>query len=141
MNAALQNAKGPAEAATSPDHGSNIPPKEFEMNEQSNSTADARSPMEEIRRLQKELSHRLAEHNDGRWFAMTMPAGEPYPQLLGVWPQGSAADELPIDRITRLSHELSDALNDWLDGRFMAMVLPSSRGGRTVMFQNTDAHA
>lgn len=39
MNAEIQNAKGPAEAATSPSHGSINPAKEIEMNVQSYSTA------------------------------------------------------------------------------------------------------
>ena len=105
------------------------------MNADSNTTTGASSPMDEIWRLQKELSERLAEYNDGRWFAMTMPAGQPYPQALGIWPQSSIVDELPIDRVTRLSHELSVALSDYQDGRFVAVVLPSSRAGHCVMFQ------
>lgn len=47
---ALQNAKGPAEAATSPSHGSNIPHEETKMNEQTNSTADGKPPEAAIRR-------------------------------------------------------------------------------------------
>lgn len=108
------------------------------MNAHSVTTTGTLSPMDEIQRLQKELSAQLAAHDDGRWFAMTMPAGEPYPQRLGAWPQGTGSGELPIDRITRLSHELSAALDDYQQGEFMAMVLPAARGGHTVMFQKVE---
>jgi hypothetical protein len=91
------------------------------------------APIEQIRRLQKELSAQLATHADGRWFAMTMPEGEPYPQRLGVWPLSTAGDELPIDKVTRLAWELSSALSEYQGGRFQAQVLPSCIGGNTVM--------
>jgi hypothetical protein len=38
------NAKGPAEAATSPDHGSNIPTKDIDMNGSKPNTAAASAP-------------------------------------------------------------------------------------------------
>lgn len=50
-----------------------------------------------------------------------------------------AASELPVERVNRLSRELSDALNEWMDGEFMAVVLPATRGnGYPIMFGNID---
>lgn len=51
--------------------------------------------------------------------------------------EGMPKNELPVDRVDRLAKELADALNDWLDGEFMAVILPSSRGGDfPIMFGN-----
>ncbi|QGA56889.1 hypothetical protein [Brucella sp. 2280] len=50
-----------------------------------------------------------------------------------------AASELPVERINRLSRELSEALNEWMDGEFMAVILPANRGnGYPIMFGNID---
>lgn len=49
------------------------------------------------------------------------------------------ATELPVERVNRLSRELSEALNGWMDGEFMAVILPSTRGnGYPIMFGNID---
>jgi Na+/phosphate symporter len=45
MNTDLQKAKGPAEAATSPSHGSNIPQQETKMNSNVDSTRAAAAPV------------------------------------------------------------------------------------------------
>lgn len=51
--------------------------------------------------------------------------------------EGLPKNELPVDRVDRLAKELAAALNDWADGEFMAVVLPSSRGGDfPIMFGN-----
>jgi len=52
MSTAPQKAKGPAEAATSPDHGSTNPAKEKEMNTESNITASADAPATRPLKLQ-----------------------------------------------------------------------------------------
>jgi hypothetical protein len=44
MNAALQNANGPATAPTVPDHGSNIPRKDLRMNKGEDNTAPSPFP-------------------------------------------------------------------------------------------------
>ncbi len=50
-----------------------------------------------------------------------------------------AASELPVERINRLSRELSEALNEWMEGEFMAVILPANRGnGYPIMFGNID---
>lgn len=36
------------------------------------------------------------------------------------------ASETPLDRVNRLSEELAEALNNYADGRFHAVVYPSS---------------
>lgn len=49
------------------------------------------------------------------------------------------AIELPVERVNRLSRELSEALNEWMDGEFMAVILPATRGnGYPIMFGNID---
>ncbi|MGW6778301.1 hypothetical protein ACWF50_09645 [Brucella pseudogrignonensis] len=49
------------------------------------------------------------------------------------------ATELPVERVNRLSRELSEALNGWMDGEFMAVILPATRGnGYPIMFGNID---
>ncbi|WP_146198918.1 hypothetical protein [Falsochrobactrum shanghaiense] len=87
---ATQKAKGPAEAATSPSHGSN--PTTGMKNMDSNTTNS---------------------------------------------PEG--ATESPVMRVNRLSRELSEALNQWMDGEFMAVILPATRGnGYPIMFGNIE---
>lgn len=50
-----------------------------------------------------------------------------------------AASELPVERVNRLSRELSEALGEWMDGEFMAVILPAKRGnGYPIMFGNID---
>lgn len=43
--------------------------------------------------------------------------------------------ELPVDRITRLTQELSEALPTWMYGQFMAMVYPAG-DARGVWFRS-----
>ncbi|QHJ77683.1 MAG: hypothetical protein [Bacteriophage sp.] len=44
------------------------------------------------------------------------------------------ASETPLDRVNRLSEELSDALNNYADGRFHAVVYPSSYAKWPIAF-------
>lgn len=48
--------------------------------------------------------------------------------------------ELPVDKVNRLARELSVALDEWTDGKFMGLVLPASRSsGSPVMYANIDS--
>ena len=51
------------------------------------------------------------------------------------------ASETPLDRVNRLSEELAEALNNYADGRFHAVVYPSSYAKWPIAFvsnQNTN---
>ncbi len=49
----------------------------------------------------------------------------------------SKTTELPVDKVDRLAKELSAALDEWMDGQFMGVILPASRGGDfPIMFGN-----
>ncbi|NKW79891.1 hypothetical protein HGG72_05490 [Ochrobactrum pecoris] len=41
--------------------------------------------------------------------------------------EGMPKNERPIDRVTRLSYELCDALDEYADGTMMAAITPRSR--------------
>ncbi|WP_192798158.1 hypothetical protein [Brucella intermedia] len=44
-----------------------------------------------------------------------------------------------MERVNRLSRELSEALNEWMDGEFMAVILPATRcNSYPIMFGNID---
>lgn len=49
-------------------------------------------------------------------------------------PKNSTHDELPVDQIERLAHELSTVLPKWADGKFMAMVFPAG-DARGIFFR------
>jgi hypothetical protein len=88
---------------------------------------------EKARRLLKELSAHLEKCDKGKWTAYVMP---PIPQNwtgFAAFPMGHKPDHLPVDRVERLSWELSEALKDYQGGSFQAMVLPANVGGHTVM--------
>ncbi|NVP55986.1 hypothetical protein [Mycoplana rhizolycopersici] len=93
MTDKLSETKGPAEAATSPSHGSNNPGKEKEMNTaidtivtrkkevHTGSDRDTRSfdkqtetAAERVKRLTAELSEALDEHADKRFHAVVYPS-------------------------------------------------------------------
>jgi hypothetical protein len=49
-------------------------------------------------------------------------------------------EEVPVDRVNRLAAELAEALDEWQDGRWMARVMPESKGiGYPVMFESLTA--
>lgn len=50
----------------------------------------------------------------------------------------TSASELPADRVARLMRELSEALSDYVDGSFRAVVDPSNVPGGTFMLQCVD---
>lgn len=139
---ALQTQNDPASVRALPGHGSQHPTKDIEMNEATNTTAPAANPEHpwvKARRLLKELSITLQDCDDANWFAYVMP---PKPQSFngfGSYPMGPTADELAIDRVERLSWELSEVLKDYQGGSFQAMVLPSNVGGHTVMLTKISA--
>jgi hypothetical protein len=96
-------------------------------------------PWVKARRLLKELSATLEHCDKGKWFGYVMP---PAPQSFngfGAFPMGQRPDDLPVDRVERLSWELSEALKDYQGGSFQAMVLPSNVGGHTVMLTKISA--
>lgn len=114
------------------------------MDKQSNSTtvpetSTAEHPWIKARRLSKELSATLTECDNADWFAHVLPAELSANVFFGALPMGLKPDELPVDHINRLAWELSEALNRWNGGGYQAMVLPSERGGNTVMFSNIRA--
>ncbi|TAA61888.1 hypothetical protein [Shinella sp. JR1-6] len=130
-------AKGPAEAATSPSHGSTNPEKDTEMNEVTNTTSE--HPWEAARRLSRELSAVLGQIPGADWSANVMPPAQQTFVGYSAFPMGPAPDEYPVDHINRLAWELSKALDTWQGGAFQAMVLPASKGGHTVMFTSVRA--
>lgn len=64
-------------------------------------------------------------------------AALPSTALLSLPSQASAA-ELPADRVVRLMRELSEALSDYIDGSFRAVVDPRNLPGGTFMLQSVD---
>ena len=44
--------------------------------------------------------------------------------------------EMPLDRVNRLSEELSDALNNYANGRFHAVIYPSHRAKWPIAFMS-----
>lgn len=96
-------------------------------------------PWVKARRLSKDLSETLKECGGADWFAHVLPSDLKPNVFFGALPMGLKPDELPVDHINRLAWELSDALNRWNGGGYQAMVLPSERGGNTVMFTNVRA--
>ncbi|KAB2656295.1 hypothetical protein F9K94_17505 [Brucella tritici] len=47
----------------------------------------------------------------------------------------SSNTEQPVERVTRLANELSEALEAWMDGEFMGVVFPKNKGGNSpIMF-------
>jgi len=109
-----QNAKGPAEAATSPDRGSNIPQKETKMNTETDTTETSPTPV-----LQRRKFLALAAAGSAILPAVAQGAAA---DKTGRLPQ---AEELPIDRFERHAAEISDTLNEYLNGRFYACIYPS----------------
>lgn len=49
-------------------------------------------------------------------------------------PTTADASETPLDRVNRLSEELAEALNNYADGRFHAVVYPSSYAKWPIAF-------
>lgn len=50
--------------------------------------------------------------------------------------------ELPVEKVNRLASELADALNEWMDGQYMACVQPRrSVMGSPVAYRNISAPA
>ncbi|MFC4624234.1 hypothetical protein ACFO1V_03160 [Daeguia caeni] len=48
--------------------------------------------------------------------------------------------EYPVEKVNRLARELSQALDEWMEGEFMAVILPKSRSnGHSVQFGGIDA--
>jgi len=99
------------------------------------------NPWAATRRLMRELSTSLANCDAGSWAAHVLPAGGEKNELqMRALPRnGEGEPEIALDRVERLSWELSEALNDYAGATFQAMVLPSSIGGYTVMFTNISA--
>nr|WP_314089364.1 hypothetical protein [uncultured Shinella sp.] len=131
-----KNENDPATVGAVPGHGSTSH-RDMQMNEATNTTSE--HPWEAARRLSKELSATMSLCNEGDWYAHVFPADRPYCIAFAAKPDVSADEELPVDRINRLSWELSAALDEWKGGSFQAMILPASQGGHTVMFTNIKA--
>ena len=113
----------------------------FEVNGEFFEQPAPEHPWAATRRLMRELSISLANCNGGSWAAHVLPAASDKDELqLRRLPQdGDGMPEIALDRVERLSWELSEALNDYAGATFQAMVLPSSIGGYTVMFTKISA--
>ncbi|PWE52793.1 hypothetical protein DEM27_28745 [Metarhizobium album] len=99
-------------------------------------------PWTAVHRLTRELSVALTKCNDGSWVAHVLPAGGGNNELqMRKLPRlrGTGMPEIALDRVERLTWELSTALTEYADGTFQAMVLPSSVGGHTVMLAKISA--
>jgi len=80
-------------------------------------------------------------NHDAIWQCMRLRSGVKLTQEEAVAAFNAAMGinerELPVDRVDRLAKELAEALNDWMAGEFMAVILPTSRGGDfPIMFGN-----
>ena len=54
-------------------------------------------------------------------------------------PATAKATETPLDRVTRLSEELADALNDYANAKFHAVVYPSNDTEWPVAFVSNNS--
>lgn len=91
-------------------------------------------PWEKSRRLMAELSEVLSECDDGICGAHILPMdGEHFRGFVRRLPH-SDDTETAVDRVERLSVELSDALTEYAGGRYQAMVQPSNLAGHSVAF-------
>jgi len=96
-------------------------------------------PWVKARRLARELSDTLASIDDADRpeYAMVFPdtsRGYRY-----GFASGGLSDpvkmKLPVDQLNDLSQSVADALDEWQDGEYMAVILPRSRSnGWPVMF-------
>lgn len=99
-----RNEKGPAEAATSPSHGSNsTPSKDIDMNEITNTTATAAAPdplLETIRLYQRGLSDFNAQAvGDVDWSKVADATYAPYLQALTDWDKPAASLEGAVEAL------------------------------------------
>ena len=96
-------------------------------------------PWEKSRRLMAELSEVLSECGDGICGAHILPMdGERFRGFVRRLPH-SDDTETAVDRVERLSVELSDALSGYAGGSYQAMVQPSSIAGHSVAFVKVSA--
>lgn len=137
-----QKSKGPAEAATSKPGDVHLT-HQGKKNMQSNTTElpgpATENPWVKARRLARELSDTLASiaDEDRPEYAMVFPdtsRGYRY-----GFASGGLSDpcklKLPVDQLNDLSQSVADALDEWQDGEYMAVILPRSRSnGWPVMF-------
>jgi hypothetical protein len=100
-------------------------------------TSAQEHPWEAARRLCKELSAILAQCGNGQSYALITPAGTERDVSFGAI--GEPDSENPFDKVERLSAELSDALNGYMNGSFHCRIYPADAAGRSVYFVNTDA--
>jgi|GEM_PF-6194169 len=82
-------------------------------------------------------------NHDAIWQCMRLRSGVKLTEVEAVAAFNAAMgineSELPVERVNRLSRELSEALGEWMDGEFMAVILPATRGnGYPIMFGNID---
>lgn len=97
------------------------------------------------RDLGKQLSQALAETGDDE-YAFVRPAGVEFAVLFGSLESDTSASTFvgtTVDRVERLSSQLSVALDDWngqTNTPFMAHVPPAS-SGTAIWFENTARHA
>lgn len=96
------------------------------------------NPWVKARRLARELSDTLASIGDvdRPEYAMVFPdTSRGYRYGFASSGVDAPSLKLPVDQVNDLSQELADALDDYADGQFMAVILPRSRSkGWPVMF-------
>ncbi len=104
-------------------------------------TLDAQDARVASRALMRELSEVLSGYDDGGCSVHILPMeGERYQRFVRFLPRPDEGDaETPIDRVERLSAELSDALSQWAGGSYQAMVQPSNLAGHSVFFVKAGA--
>ncbi|MGB3348305.1 MAG: hypothetical protein WBA85_06020 [Brucella anthropi] len=96
------------------------------------------NPWVKARRLARELSNTLASIGDGDRpeYAMVFPdASRGYRYGFASSGVDAPSLKLPVDQLNDLANSMSDALDEWQGGEFMAVILPRSRSkGWPVMF-------
>lgn len=69
-----------------------------------------------------------------------MSTNNTQPQQLPEAQIGNMQGEYPVEKVNRLSRELSEAMTEWMDGEYMAVILPSTRGNDyPIMFGNINS--
>ncbi|WP_141682851.1 hypothetical protein [Agrobacterium tumefaciens] len=119
----IKNAKGPAEAATSPDHGSITHPcmRKEEMNVETNSTAPAVEQemiCDRVERLAFELSEALAEWNHGAFMGMVHPSGHAmgvYFRQVGASPEARLA--YAAEAYQKCARDVDPSATEWWELR------------------------
>lgn len=121
-----KNVNGPATAPTVPGHGSIIPQKETKMKHHLDSTKAMETP----------VSRR-------NFIAIAAAGSAALPAVALAEASGKTSrlpqSDLPIERFDRHAAGVSEALDEYLDGRFYACIYPSKREGFSCCLKDIEA--